>query len=93
MWLHDNKEYPKPPSFLNKARPFSSPFHLSLSGIILTYLPPPFRSLCSQLAHINAYFMITAGAFIFVAGLYGSVLSIEDSFNSGTVGSPFSCAA
>lgn len=35
--------------------------------------------------------MIVIGAFVLVAGLYGTVIGIRDAFNNGTVGSPFSC--
>ncbi|KAL7411377.1 transmembrane amino acid transporter protein-domain-containing protein [Mrakia frigida] len=50
------------------------------------------RRWTNKFLHANAYMMIVVGSFIFVAGFYGCVLSIQDSFNEGTVGSPFSCA-
>lgn len=37
-------------------------------------------------------FMALAGAFCLVAGFYASVVSIKNSFDTGAVGSPFSCA-
>lgn len=40
---------------------------------------------------VNA-FLILAGMFITVGGLYGSVLEIKDDFATGSVGSPWSCA-
>jgi hypothetical protein len=39
-----------------------------------------------------AAFMVVVGAFILVAGMYGTVLGINTAFAEGTVGSPFSCA-
>lgn len=39
-----------------------------------------------------AVFMLLAGFFLLVAGFYASVVSIKDAFDSGAVGSPFSCA-
>ena len=41
--------------------------------------------------HANAYMMIIVGSFIFVAGFYGTILSIKHSFATGNVGRPFSC--
>ncbi|CAO1633175.1 unnamed protein product [Parajaminaea phylloscopi] len=38
------------------------------------------------------YAVITIGTFIFVAGTYGSIKSILDSYASGSIGKPFSCA-
>ncbi|EOR01892.1 hypothetical protein E3P77_01687 [Wallemia ichthyophaga] len=39
-----------------------------------------------------AIFLITLGAFLCVSGAYGTIVGIKQSFDDGTVGSPFSCA-
>ncbi|CAO1637630.1 unnamed protein product [Jaminaea pallidilutea] len=41
---------------------------------------------------IAAYVSIVLGLFIFVAGTYGSIVTIIDSYATGSIGSAFSCA-
>ncbi|TIA88355.1 hypothetical protein E3P99_02639 [Wallemia hederae] len=42
--------------------------------------------------YVWAMFLITLGAFLCVAGAYGTIVGIKSQFDNGTVGSPFSCA-
>ncbi|KAI0689778.1 transmembrane amino acid transporter protein-domain-containing protein [Cytidiella melzeri] len=73
---------------------FASWFTYGISGLFWLHLHPASQRWTSPWMRLKTVFwfgIIMMGAFIMIAGLYASVVSIVDGYKDGTFPAPFSC--